>query len=165
MSLKKTSWYSFIYPMRVGATVAQGKQAVERFCQLGWYIGGAFQIQDDVLNLTGDYEQYRKEIGGDLREGKRTLMLIRLLSVCKVKEHRALEHYLATPRSHRTRSDLTWLRRLMDRYGVIEFARRAARQLAGAALIEGLVTFRSVPDSEAKQFIFNLINYVVTRTK
>lgn len=165
MCLKKTSWYSFIYPMRVGAIVAQGKQAVERFCQLGWYTGAAFQIQDDILNLTGDYEQYRKEIGGDLREGKRTLMLIRLLSMCKVKERQALEDYLATPWLHRTRSDLIWLRKLMDRYGAIEFAGRAARQLAGAALIEGLVTFRAVSDSEAKQFIFNLINYVVNRTK
>ncbi len=165
MCLKKTSWYSFIYPMRVGAIVAQGEQAAERFCQLGWYVGAAFQIQDDVLNLTGDYQQYRKEIGGDLREGKRTLMLIRLLRVCTHEERRALESYLATPRKARTRSDLIWVRQLMDRYDAIEFARRAARQLAGAALIEALVTFRAVPDSGAKQFIFDLVSYVVNRTR
>jgi geranylgeranyl diphosphate synthase type II len=165
MCLKKTSWYSFIYPMRVGAIVAEGAQLVERFCRLGWYVGAAFQIQDDILNLTGDYQQYRKEIGGDLREGKRTLMLIRLLAVCNLKERRALERYLATPRAGRTWSNLIWIRRLMDRYGTIEFARRAARQLAGAALIEALVTFRAVPNSEARQFIFDLVTYVVKRTR
>jgi len=57
------------------------------------------------------------------------------------------------------------VRQLMDRYDAIEFARRAARQLAGAALIEALVTFRAVPDSGAKQFIFDLVSYVVNRTR
>jgi len=165
MCLKKTSWYSFIYPMRVGATVAQGRQPAERFCRLGWYMGAAFQIQDDILNLTGDYQQYRKEIGGDLREGKRTLMLIQLLTACNLKERRALQRYLAMPRARRQRSDLLWVRSLMDRYGAIEFARRAAGQLAGAALIQALVAFRSVPDSEARQFIFDLVMYVVKRTR
>lgn len=165
MCLKKTSWYSFIYPMRVGAIVAQGRQPAERFCRLGWYMGAAFQIQDDILNLTGDYQQYRKEIGGDLREGKRTLMLIQLLTVCNVRERRALERYLATPRARRSGSDFLWVRRLMTRYGAIEFAQRAARQLAGAALIQALVEFRAVPDSEARQFVFDLVMYVVKRTR
>jgi geranylgeranyl pyrophosphate synthase len=49
-----------------------------RQLRFGWYVGGAFQIQDDILNLTGDFAMYGKEIGGDLWEGKRTLMLIQL---------------------------------------------------------------------------------------
>lgn len=165
MCLKKTSWYSFIYPMRVGAIVAEGAQPVERFCRLGWYIGAAFQIQDDILNLTGDYQQYRKEIGGDLREGKRTLMLIKLLALCNLKERQALESYLGSPRSPRPSRELLWVRRLMDRYGAVEFARRTARQLAGAALMQAIVAFRTVPDSKARQFIFDLIMYVVKRTR
>jgi geranylgeranyl diphosphate synthase type II len=165
MCLKKTSWYSFIYPMRVGAIVAEGRQVPTRFCRFGWYVGAAFQIQDDLLNLTGDYSQYRKEIGGDLREGKRTLMLIRLLALCTPKERRALEQYLETPRTVRTPADVTRVRGLMDRYGTIDFARRASRQLAGAALVEALAAFRAVPDSPAKQFIFELVMYVVNRTR
>ncbi|MFH0971030.1 MAG: polyprenyl synthetase family protein [Candidatus Micrarchaeota archaeon] len=39
-------------------------------------IGIAFQIQDDILNLTAD-EEYGKEIGGDISEGKRTLIILR----------------------------------------------------------------------------------------
>jgi geranylgeranyl diphosphate synthase, type II len=165
MCLKKTSWYSFIYPMRVGAIVAQGAQSLERFCRLGWYMGAAFQIQDDILNLTGDYQQYRKEIGGDLREGKRTLMLIKLLALCNLKERQALESYLGSPRAPRPSWELLWVRRLMDRYGAVEFARRTARQLAGAALMQAIVAFRTVPDSKARQFIFDLIMYVVKRTR
>jgi geranylgeranyl diphosphate synthase type II len=34
------SWYSFIYPMRVGALVASaGQLSEDQFCCLGWYFG------------------------------------------------------------------------------------------------------------------------------
>ena len=46
---------------------------------LGRHIGAAFQITDDLLNLRADPEDYGKEIGGDLWEGKRTLMLLHAL--------------------------------------------------------------------------------------
>jgi geranylgeranyl diphosphate synthase type II len=165
MCLKKTSWYSFIYPMRVGAIVAVGAQPLDRFCQLGWYVGAAFQIQDDILNLTGEYTKYRKEIGGDLREGKRTLMLIRLLNVCTRRERRALERYLATAPAVRTRTEARRLFDMMVSYDTIDFARRAARQLAGAALVEALAAFRDVPDSKAKRFILETVLYTVNRDR
>jgi geranylgeranyl diphosphate synthase type II len=46
---------------------------------LGRHLGAAFQITDDLLNLRADPEDYGKEIGGDLWEGKRTLMLLHAL--------------------------------------------------------------------------------------
>jgi hypothetical protein len=65
MCLKKTSWYTCIYPCRVGALVARdGHVDTATFDRYGWYLGAAFQIQDDILNLIGDYELYGKEIGG-----------------------------------------------------------------------------------------------------
>ena len=50
-------------------------------------------------------------------------------------------------------------------YESIDFARRAARQLAGAALLEALTAFRGLPDSEEKQFILDMILYVVNRDR
>src|SRR3979411_1808893 len=88
MCLKKTSWYSFIYPMRVGALIAEGAIGHDRFCRFGWSLRAAFQIQDDVLNLTGSYAQYGKELYGDLWEGKRTLTLIHLLAHARARERR-----------------------------------------------------------------------------
>jgi geranylgeranyl diphosphate synthase, type II len=165
MCLKKTSWYSFIYPLRVGAIVAEGPQDAARFGRLGWYLGAAFQIQDDILNLTGEFSKYRKEIGGDLREGKRTLMLIRLLNVCTPTERRALERFLLAPWAGRTQAETRRIFDLMVQYGAIEFAGRIARQLAGAALVEALTAFRGVPDSEAKRFILEMVLYTVRRDR
>jgi len=166
MCLKKTSWYSFIYPLRVGAIIGEGGPLeAERFCKFGWYIGAAFQIQDDILNLTGTYAKYGKEIRGDLCEGKRTLMLIHLLSHCAARERRQIKQFLAKTRATRERGEIIWLYQLMKRQGSIEFARRAARQFAGAALLEALTAFRSVPDSAAKRFILEMVLYVVRRDR
>ncbi len=163
MCLKKTSWYSFVYPMRVGATIAMGPRPADAFTRFGWYLGAAFQIQDDVLNLTGHYDRYRKEIGGDLFEGKRTLMLIRVLRACSGPERRRLKAYLAAPRTARTETDARWLLALMERHGAIAHAKAAARQLAGAAMFEAARTLGPVPDGPARRFIHDLVRYVVTR--
>jgi geranylgeranyl diphosphate synthase type II len=164
MCLKKTSWYSFIYPMRVGARIAAGSRPND-FYQFGWYVGAAFQIQDDILNLIGHYSRYRKEIRGDLLEGKRTLMLIRLLAVCTRAERRQVQRYLGKPRRDRMPAEAEWLFELMLRYDTIDFARRSARQLAGAALVEALDALRFVPDSAAKRFILDMVMYVVSRDR
>ncbi|TRW84746.1 polyprenyl synthetase family protein [Mycolicibacterium sp. 018/SC-01/001] len=77
---RKTSWYSFITPLQAGA-IAAGV-AAERLApleRLGRDLGAAFQITDDLLNLRSDPQAYGKEIGGDLWEGKRTLMLLHAL--------------------------------------------------------------------------------------
>jgi geranylgeranyl diphosphate synthase, type II len=166
MCLKKTSWYSFIYPMRVGALVARPSQlGTDQFCRLGWYFGAAFQIQDDILNLTADYQKYGKEIAGDLWEGKRTLMLIHSLKHSSARKKSRLRRFLARPRQDRTAAEVEWVYRLIVHNKSIEYARRAARQLAGAALLEGLAAFRELPDSEEKRFILEMILYVVNRDR
>jgi geranylgeranyl diphosphate synthase type II len=76
----KTSWYSFITPLQAGAIAAGASpQWLAPLEALGRYLGAAFQITDDLLNLRANPEDYGKEIGGDLWEGKRTLMLLHAL--------------------------------------------------------------------------------------
>lgn len=76
----KTSWYSFITPLQVGAIAAGGgPEWMAPLESLGRHLGAAFQITDDLLNLRADPEEYGKEVGGDLWEGKRTLMLLHTL--------------------------------------------------------------------------------------
>ncbi|WP_082972233.1 MULTISPECIES: polyprenyl synthetase family protein [unclassified Mycobacterium] len=76
----KTSWYSFITPLHAGAIAAgAGAERLPPLESLGRHLGAAFQITDDLLNLRADPQEYGKEIGGDLWEGKRTLMLLHTL--------------------------------------------------------------------------------------
>jgi geranylgeranyl diphosphate synthase type II len=86
---KKTSHYTFITPIIVGAIVA-GLRG-DDLARLGLFataLGAAFQIQDDVLNLAGQEEHIGKEVGGDLWEGKHTLMLLHAVRTCTEDERR-----------------------------------------------------------------------------
>jgi geranylgeranyl diphosphate synthase type II len=89
----KTSCYSFITPLQVGAIAAgAGPDQLAPLEVLGRHLGAAFQITDDLLNLRADPQEYGKEIGGDLWEGKRTLMLLHTLRRADpADQRRALE--------------------------------------------------------------------------
>lgn len=164
MTLKKTCWYTCIHPCRIGALIAtEGAVNLDRFNRFGCYMGTAFQIQDDILNLTGEHAKYGKEIGGDIWEGKRTLVLIHLLNNCNGWEKDRLQSFLATPRRHRRARDVKWVYWLMAKYESIEYARSCSRQLAGAALKEFYSAYGDVPDSDDKRLLFDIVMYMIER--
>src|SRR6185295_211763 len=133
MTLKKTCWYSFIHPCRLGALVANpADEQLGRFDRFGYFLGVAFQIQDDVLNLAGEAKRYGKEIGGDLWEGKRTLILVDTLEKADRFESERLREILGKPRAGRTARDIAWMNEVITRYGSIDRARQVARQFAEA---------------------------------
>jgi geranylgeranyl diphosphate synthase type II len=165
MVLKKTCWYTTIFPSRVGALIgARSDVCLDRFVRFGFFLGAAFQIQDDLLNLEGDPEQYGKELDGDLWEGKRTLMLISLLALATDDERARLAAFLAMARSERRAEDVSWIRSRMDAYGCIEYARQAAHGMAGAARHEAQALYADLPDSRDKRFIEALPNWVLARS-
>lgn len=164
MVLKKTAWYTCIQPCRIGSLVATGSGAnLDRFNAFGFYLGAAFQVQDDLLNLLGDAGRYGKEALGDLWEGKRTLMLIHLLRSCTENERSRLEQFLGEPRERRQDRDVRWAWGLMDRYGCVEHARLAARHLAAAARRAFEGAYADAQPGEDREFIAGLVDYVVER--
>ncbi len=164
MTLKKTCWYSFIHPCRIGALIAtRDATSLDRFNLFGYYMGTAFQIQDDVLNLIGDSQKYGKEIGGDLWEGKRTLMLVHLLRHCGAAEDERVQAVLGQARSARSADDVDWMIERMHDYRSIDYARSVSRHFAGATLYEFYEAYSDVPDSEDKAFIQQITHYMVSR--
>lgn len=95
----KTSWYTFITPLQAGAIAAgTGPERMAALESLGRHLGAAFQITDDLLNLRADPEEYGKEIGGDIWEGKRTLMLLHTLRSAEPKDRERTVAILAKRR-------------------------------------------------------------------
>jgi len=164
MILKKTCWYTCIHPIRIGAVIGSGgKINPEQFDRLGYFMGVAFQIQDDVLNLLAEQNKYGKEIGGDIIEGKRTLMLIHLLNNCTKKEFNYLQSFLANPAQFDPDTTVHWVLNKMEYYGSIENAKRISKFMAGAALKEFYTFFSGLPDSDDKKLIENMIIYMINR--
>ena len=136
---------------------------LDRFNLFGFYLGAAFQIQDDLLNLVGEQEKYGKEIGGDLLEGKRTLMLVHLLRHSETRVAERVQAFLREPRRNRYSVEVNWIIGQMQQYGSIDYARSVLRHMAGAALYEFNHAFGGIESSDEKTFIQNLINYVASR--
>ena len=164
MVLKKTGWYSFIHPARIGALIAQPERLdLDGFNRFGYYLGTAFQIRDDVLNLSGDRRTYGKEIGGDLLEGKRTLILAHLFKSGNAQEKERLRSFLAKPRAQRLPREVSWIYDLLHRYGSIEYARKAARDFAEGARRELQTAYAGAKPGPQLDFVQSLLDYMVNR--
>jgi geranylgeranyl diphosphate synthase type II len=165
MILKKTCWYTCVYPCRVGALIGSRRPvAADRFVRFGFFLGAAFQIQDDLLNLTGDPNRYGKEIGGDLWEGKRTLMLIRLFEKATPSERIELRRVLGRGRESRRPEEVAWIRERMDAYACLKHASVIAHGLAGAAAHELSLECAALAPSPDKEFLTSLPTWVLERT-
>jgi len=164
MVLKKTGWYSFIHPARIGALIANPERTdLEGFDRFGYFLGAAFQIQDDILNLTGDRSRYGKEIGGDLLEGKRTLILTHLFAHADASERQRAQAFLGKPRGQRLPREVAWLSSLIRARGSIDYARAAAQDLARGAAREFESTYGAASPGPAFDFVQSLVRFVVER--
>ena len=163
--LKKTAWYSFIHPMRIGALVANGEdQNLGRFDRFGYLLGLAFQITDDVLNLVGDIGRYGKEIDGDLWEGKRTLLLAHALGRANPTDRAWISTFLARPRERRLPREVLRLHQIIADGGSIPWAQRAAAEFAEAAAREfHNSAFAGVPAGPDLEWLRTCINFLTQR--
>lgn len=137
---QKTGWYSFVAPLVMGAVAADAPAsqvaALEGF---GRSLGAAFQIQDDVLNLLARESDYGKEIGGDLWEGKHTLMVIHALRALSGADRDRALGILAKARPSPSHDASMKLRALLPRL-----------LAEGQLTAEGLAALESVMPREAE---------------
>jgi geranylgeranyl diphosphate synthase type II len=164
--MRKTCWYTTIHPLRVGALIGSWGQAdLDALIRFGFYLGAAFQIQDDLLNLVGTDDRYGKEWCGDLFEGKRTLMLIHLLAAADPATRRELTAFLARERHDRSHTDVTWVLDLMHEHGSVVFAREFGAGIAAAASDAFDRAFADVPESPDRAFVRDLITWMLDRSR
>jgi geranylgeranyl diphosphate synthase type II len=163
MALKKTAWLGMIWPAQLGLILgSRGRGDCERVVRWGYFLGVAFQIEDDLRNLAAD-TGYGKEQNGDLFEGKRSLMLIHVRGACDDAERTRLDAFLALARHERSPRDVLWLARLMKQRGSIDYARQVAGAMGGAASHEFHLAFGALPPSEDLAFLAGLVRWVFER--
>jgi geranylgeranyl diphosphate synthase type II len=162
---RKTSWYTTVAPLRMGALVgSRGAASLPALSRFGFYLGAAFQIQDDLLSTADRDAVHGKDPLGDIREGKRTLMLVHLLAEATGTHRSFLVDYLATPQADRTPAAGRRVLALMKRYGSLEFARQYGSGIIAAACDAFAPAFAEAPPSEHLEFIRGLIPYLLARS-
>jgi len=165
MVLKKTAWYSFIHPMRIGALIAGADEDLNRFNRFGFLLGAAFQIHDDVLNLIGETSHFGKEIGGDLCEGKRTLVLSHAFAHAASSERSRLQDFFSRPSGPRLQRELAGIYDLLRTTGSIDWARRAATALVRGAQKELPTAYAGAREGADLDFVRSLVDYLVERNR
>jgi geranylgeranyl diphosphate synthase type II len=133
----KTSYYTIAGPMRLGALIADAsEEQLEQFFAFGRLLGRCFQIADDVLDLTSDFQGLKAQRGNDVYEGKRTLPLLHLLRAADDVTRRRVVEIIGRARAEKGPGDVEWVIQQMHRFGSIEYARASAARLADAALAQ-----------------------------
>lgn len=165
MSTKKTGWYTCITPCRLGAVCAgeTSPRALDRFDEAFRWIGIAFQIQDDVLNLVGEEDLYGKESLGDLLEGKRTIMMIHLFRTAEPATRARMAEINRLPRREKTQAHAREMLAAMQRLGSIEYAIELADRLAHRGVARFERDLEGIPENEAKAVLRQIAHYVTTR--
>jgi octaprenyl-diphosphate synthase len=150
----------FEVSMRLGSVLASINGAGEQ--QMGDYgrsLGMAFQIVDDVLDLTATEEVLGKPVASDLREGKATLAVIHALENGSAAEREAIQTVL-TEQNFETVTHPEILA-ILHRHGSLDYAMNAAYQHAEAARI----ALTDLPDSDFKRALLWVPDFVVAREK
>jgi geranylgeranyl diphosphate synthase type II len=164
--LRKTCWYTTIHPLRVGALLgSDGRANLAPMVRFGFHLGASFQIQDDLLNLVGDESLYGKEINGDLREGKRTLVLIHLAGRATGPDRAAVDRYLRLRPAERTPTVIAEIRALIDAYGSIEFTRAYGEGIARSASDAFEAAFADAEPGPDTDLVRSLVPYMLGRTR
>ena len=129
--------------------------AAERY---GEMLGIAFQIQDDLLDLTGDQRIVGKSVTKDLEKGKLTLPLIHHLRVV-TPEIRGQTLAILEIAEKDTEKSATELRRLLAASGSIQYAKDAANSLVDQAIVQ----LDAIAKSPARKMLEILANAAVAR--
>ncbi len=162
----KAGYYTTTGPLQLGAIVAgaPNKELIQ-IKEWGNLFGCAFQIWDDVMNLTMENEIQGKEKAGDILEGKRTLILIHLLRNCLPIERDYITTLYAKPRTEKTEQDKEYILSLMKKYKSIDFAKKTAKDFSQKAEELFNKNTSHLPNSYAKRVIRQGIKFVANRQR
>jgi len=170
MSLNKTGYYSGGSPCAIGAVIANGNEKqIDILKKFGFAVGVAFQIQDDILNVTMSEEEekmapetsgggYGKDFAGDIKEGKRTLLIVHAFEHANKKEKERMKELVG--KKDVTLEEKKEVIEIMKKYGSIEFARNYARKKMEDA-VKNLKN--NIPETEGRKKLESIAEFLIER--
>ncbi|PWT85599.1 MAG: hypothetical protein C5B57_02625 [Blastocatellia bacterium] len=158
--IRRKTAYLFGGCAQIGGMLGKvGTEREQALREYGFNLGIAFQIVDDLLDVTGDAEALGKPVGGDLREGKMTLPLIHLLRQNEEVGARIVRDII----SSRTVAPGQWeeLLRTLKEHRSIDYAYRRASEFAERAK-KPLAAF---PPSSERDALLAVPDYILSRDR
>ena len=120
--------------LRLGALAAGAYDSDAQILdEVGQALGLAFQIQDDYLDVYGDEKTFGKPIGGDIMNGKKTLMLLYTQAKLERDDRAELDRLMQLGQEHKEER-ISGVRRLYDKAGTPSYAQHEIERLTQEAL-------------------------------
>ncbi|MDH4121163.1 MAG: polyprenyl synthetase family protein [Deltaproteobacteria bacterium] len=167
MIRKKTGWYTGRGPCQIGALIAgAAPDLVARLGDFGETLGIGFQMQDDLLNLAPDSSGqgpqgmqggYGKERGGDIAEGKRTLIVIELMERLPAPEKKRLTGILLKPPAETLPQEIEWVIDQATTTGSLDAVRLRCREMGNRALD----LLAGIPPTPQRQILEGLTRHLI----
>jgi len=159
MILKKTA-VLFMYASEAGGILGGGSSEQNRALnEYGKSLGLAFQIHDDYLDMSSDEKTLGKDIGNDIRNGKKTLIAVHSLNNAKGEDKKALEKIFGNRNA--TDEEVKEVYRLFNKTKSVEYAKITAVDYCKKAK----KVLDVLPDTEAKKILLGLADYSIQRKK
>lgn len=144
----------------IGAKLGGGsKKEINALRRYGKYLGLAFQIQDDLLDIMADEVELGKKIGGDLLEGKKTFLLLKALENSKGKDQKLIEKVILNSGIKST--EIQKYKKLYIKLGVVEDAATEVKRYTKLALN----SLNNIKNEEAKIALDWLAHLLTDRKK
>ncbi|MGI9019062.1 MAG: polyprenyl synthetase family protein [Euzebya sp.] len=132
VSLLKSGRYTVTRPLQMGAALGPTDAPLDAaLTTFGDAIGVAFQLRDDILGLTGDPEATGKGALEDVREGKRTLLMLRARDLAEQTQRKVLQDVLGDPAA--SQADVDAVRQIVTDTGALADVERRVSTLRAEA--------------------------------
>jgi geranylgeranyl diphosphate synthase, type I len=159
MIRKKTAVF-FQYAAEAGAIFGGANtEQSNALSQYGLNLGLGFQIWDDYLDISSDLDTLGKDIGNDIRNGKKTLIACHCLKNTSGEDKKSLDKIFGNLNA--TDEQIKKVYDLFRRIGSADYAKQKAIFFVNTAK----QALNVIPASEAKNILLSLADYSITRNK
>jgi len=156
--IEKKTAVLFACAAKGAAIIAEGTGEQEKnMHEYARLLGLGFQIWDDVLGITADEEKLGKPVGSDIRNGKRTIIVLHALENADLESREMLLSVLG--REDATDQEISEVIHTLQDLGSIEFARSMAIEYADRAK----ECLECLPESESRELLKSLVDFSVNR--
>lgn len=143
----------------IGGLIGEGsKREVSALEKFGEELGMAFQIQDDLLDIIGDEQEFGKAIGGDVYEGKKTYLLLKALERANGADKKLLQSVM--PSNGITRKTVERVRKIYQKTGVLD----RAREEVVRHTLRARQAVNVLPTTNAKKMLLWISDQLLQRT-
>lgn len=148
----KTATYTMQGPLYLGACLASASP--EKFQEYGKNIGIAFQIQDDIIGIFGKVEETGKPNDSDIKEGKKTLLIVKALELaCGEDRKFLLDNY---GKKSVSEAEIEKIREIIKKLS-LDYCREKARSLIETG--KKSILNANLRD-EGKSYLLNMADYI-----